>query len=249
MHAQSPALKRQYALATTVAGDTGAMEAAQKLRYEVFSREYGADLGASGGIDRDRFDPHCRHILVTDQASGAVIATTRILLGSDAARIGGFYSEDEFDLQRLKANPGVFAEMGRTCVHEDYRSSAALGMLWGGIARLMQEQQVNYIIGCASISMLDGGRKAWQVAERLQSEFMAEERFHTRPRRTLPHLASHDRSAPNVDIPPLIKAYMRLGARVCGPPCWDPSFRCADLLVLLEVEHLASSYVRRFMRQ
>lgn len=249
MKVQSPALKRQYALATTVAANAEAIEAAQKLRYEIFSREYGADLGASGGIDRDRFDPYCHHILVTDQETGEVIATTRILLGKDAAVTGGFYSEDEFDLQRLKANPGVFAEMGRTCVHEDYRASAALGMLWGGIARLLQQHDVDYIIGCASISMLDGGRKAWQVAQRLQGEYMADVCFRTQPRRTLPHLASHERLAPDVEIPPLIRAYMRLGARVCGPPCWDPSFRCADLLVLLEVERLAASYVRRFMRQ
>lgn len=248
MQAQRALATPARSLTASLAKDPAQILAAQRLRFAVFSEEYGADLGgASEAIDADRFDPHCDHIIVTNQKQ-EVVATTRILLGTTAAGIGGFYSEDEFTLTRLKRNPGHFAELGRTCVRADYRQSVALSMLWTAICQHLLKAKVDYLIGCASISMLDGGRKAWRVTEKLQAEHLAPAGFQVSPKRELPHIASAVLGDAAVEIPPLIKAYLRLGAVVCGPPCWDPAFRCADLLVLLEVKNLAARYARKYMR-
>ncbi|MFW5824171.1 MAG: GNAT family N-acetyltransferase [Marinobacter sp.] len=219
--------------------------AAQRLWYQVFSSEYGADLGSETELDQDRFDPWCEHFVVSDH-NGNVVATTRLLHGKVAAQIGGFYSEEEFDLDGLKRNPGLFAELGRTCIHSDYRSGAALSLLWTEVAQYLVRERIDYLLGCASISMLDGGYKAWRITQQVMQAHRADERFRVSPRRTLPHLASHSIQAGKVAIPPLIRTYIRMGARVCGEPCWDPAFRCADLLVLLEVDKLSARYARRY---
>ncbi len=235
-------------LTSDITRDPGLIEAAQRLRYQVFSEEYGSDLGAEvPGLDRDPYDALCDHLIVCDSDTGELVATTRILHEDAALRGGGFYSSGEFDLAALNRLPGTVAELGRTCVHPDYRNGATIALLWSAVAEYLLDRKVAYVIGCASISMADGGLKAWRIARQLQREYLADDQYRVRPRRELPHLthAADDNRA--VAIPPLIKAYMRLGAKVCGEPCWDPEFRCADLLVLLEVSNLAARYSRHFL--
>ncbi len=225
------------------------IEAAQRLRYRVFSEEYGSDLGAqTPGIDADEFDTVCDHLVVSDLDSGELVATTRILHQADTDTIGSFYSSGEFELSPLENLPGTIAELGRTCVHPDYRNGATISLLWSAVAEYLIERGVDYLIGCASISMSDGGLKAWRIARHLQDEYLAAPEHLVKPLRQMPHLThTRDNDRP-IDVPALIRAYMRLGARVCGEPCWDPDFRCADLLVLLEVSKLAGRYSRHFMR-
>ncbi|HAP52069.1 MAG: GNAT family N-acetyltransferase, partial [Marinobacter sp.] len=162
--------------------------------------------------------------------------------------VGGFYSAGEFDLSALERLPGTIAELGRTCVHPDYRNGATISLLWSAVAEYLVERGVDYMIGCASIGMSDGGLKAWRIARHLQTEYLADPAFLVKPLRAMPHLTHTRDSDRPVDVPALIRAYMRLGARVCGEPCWDPDFRCADLLVVLEVSKLAGRYSRHFMR-
>ncbi len=224
------------------------IEAAQRLRYRVFSEEYGSNLGAEvPGLDADDFDTVCDHLIVTDGDSGELVATTRILHQADIAAVDGFYSAGEFDLAALTQLPGAVAELGRTCVHPDYRNGATISLLWSAVAEYLVAHDVDYLIGCASISMADGGLKAWRIARHLQREYLADDGIRVTPRRELPHLTHTVDDDRPVDVPPLLKAYMRLGARVCGEPCWDPDFRCADLLVLLEVNNLAARYSRHFL--
>lgn len=225
------------------------IEAAQRLRYRVFSEEYGSDLGATTpGLDADSYDGACDHLVVTDVDTGELVATTRILHQDEAISVGGFYSRGEFDLTSLESLPGTLAELGRTCVHPDYRNGGTITLLWSAVAEYLIQRNVTHLIGCASISMADGGAKAWHVAQFLQQQHLSEPNCRVTPKRPLPHLA-HPESERSVDIPPLIRAYMRLGATVCGEPCWDPEFRCADMLVLLKVSNLAGRYSRHFMRR
>lgn len=237
-------------LTTLISRDPARLEAAQRLRYEVFSREYQSDLGAEvPGLDADHLDPHCDHLLVTDATTGELVATTRVLHQNSVEQAGGFYSAGEFDLANLRHLPGQMAELGRTCVHPDYRNGATISLLWSTVAEYLMSRKVDYLIGCASIGMSDGGLKAWRITQHLQRLYLTEPHLRVTPHRALPHLTdavSDDRS---VQVPALIRAYMRLGARVCGAPCWDPEFRCADLLVMLDVKHLAARYSRHFMRQ
>lgn len=224
------------------------IRAAQRLRYQVFSKEYGSDLGTqTPGIDADRFDDVCDHLMVTDTDTNELVATTRILHQDARADVGGFYSAEEFDITALENLPGTMAELGRTCVHPDYRNGGTISLLWTALASWLVSRKVNYLIGCASISMADGGSRAWRIAQDLQRQHLTAPDCRVTPRRALPHLANPDNNRKE-EIPGLIRAYMRLGAKVCGEPCWDPEFRCADMLVLLEVSKLANRYSRHFLR-
>lgn len=240
-------LKAARKLTTQATRNPDLVEAAQRLRFQVFSAEYGADLGAATpGIDSDHYDAFCDHLVVMDETSNTLIATTRVLHQTMAEKAGGFYSATEFDLERLLMNEGTIAEVGRTCVHPDYRSGAVISLLWAAIADYLVTRNVDYLIGCASIGMADGGLKAWRIARKLQREHLADPAYQVTPRRALPHLTQSVHEDKPVAVPPLIKAYMRLGAKVCGEPCWDPDFRCADLLVVLAVSELAERYSRHY---
>ncbi|NVD34657.1 GNAT family N-acetyltransferase [Marinobacter lutaoensis] len=249
MTAQTASVRQTArSLVTGITRDPALVEQAQRLRYQVFSAEYDSDLGASTpGLDADAFDALCDHLIVTDQRTGTLVATTRILPAERVPSVHQLYSAGEFDLSALAGLPGSLAELGRTCVHPEHRNGATIALLWSTLAEYLVQHRIDYLIGCASIGMSDGGHRAWRIANHLQETYLAGESFRVTPRRELPHLTQTTPPDRPVEVPPLIRAYMRLGARVCGAPCWDPEFRCADLLVLLEVEKLSARYSRHFM--
>lgn len=225
--------------------DPTALREAQALRYRIFSEECGARLDSPvEGLDLDEFDVHCEHLLVRDRDTGQVVATTRLLDSNGAVRAGGFYSEGEFHLVGLTHLRGPILEIGRTCVHADYRNGATIAVLWSGLAQLMNERNYSFLMGCASIGMGDGGIQAHAIMQRLRERYLSREWLNAVPR--LP-LADMDLPA-NVtaQIPPLLKAYMRLGAKICGEPCWDPAFNVADVFILLRREQLCPRYARHF---
>lgn len=219
----------------------------QRLRYEVFGVEMGAQVHAPGGLEQDRYDPFCQHLLVRDAGTGAVVSSTRILTRAGARRAGGFYAEGEFDLARLEGLSSQVIEIGRTCVHRDYRAGAAIGTLWAGLARFIEIHQVDHLIGCASVPMRDGGVQATAVMSEVRPRYLSPEAFRVAPLRSLPSVRVDDRVRPVV--PPLLKAYLRLGAWVCGEPCWDPDFGVADFFVMLDVDRLETRYVRHFLER
>ncbi|RMF12955.1 MAG: GNAT family N-acetyltransferase [Gammaproteobacteria bacterium] len=220
---------------------------AQRLRFQVFTEEFGARLDSPvPGLDLDTFDPHCDHLVVTDVHSGSVVATTRLLSDAGARAVGRFYSETEFDLSGFKAHAGRVLEIGRTCVHPAFRSGATLSLLWSGIAAYVLEHDYDQLIGCGSIPVNDGGATAWAITERLLASHRVEDALTVSPRRPLPRPA---RIPAHAGLPPLIKAYMRLGARIGGEPCHDPDFGCADLFIILRIEALAARYSRHFLKR
>src|SRR5450432_2956581 len=128
-----PRPESQRRLAVHLARGEAEISDAQRLRYRVFAEEMGARLpSAAQGIDRDMFDPWCDHLLVTEEDTGEVVGTYRILTGASAKNIGGFYSEQEFDLTRLNHLRDRAVEVGRSCVHPDYRSGGVIALLWSG---------------------------------------------------------------------------------------------------------------------
>jgi putative hemolysin len=219
---------------------------AQRLRWQVFAEEMGARLDTPhAGLDIDLYDKWCDHLLVRDGDSGEVVGTYRIL-GPDAARrVGSFYSDQEFDLTRLGNLRGRMVEVGRSCVHPAYRRGGVITLLWSGLAEYMQRGGHDYLIGCASIGMQDGGHNAAGVWHALKDTHLAPVEWQTHPRCPLP-LEGRGHDATPV-IPPLIKGYLRLGAWVCGAPAWDPDFNTADLLVLLSLQNLNPAYARHFL--
>ena len=222
-----------------------ALREAQALRYRVFSAEFDAKLnGAELGLDMDDYDIHCRHIGVRDLDSGELVATTRLLDHQAAAGLGRYYSEEEFALHGLAKLEGPVLEIGRTCVDVAYRNGATIAVLWGELAEVLNEGGYRYLMGCASISMQDGGIQAHAVMQRLRERYLCTEHLRAEPKHPLPQLDLPGNVI--AEMPPLLKAYMRLGAKICGEPCWDRDFQVADVFILLKRDELCPRYARHF---
>lgn len=219
-----------------------AIEDAQRLRYKVFAEELGARLG-QGGLDIDEFDAYCDHIVVRDEDSLRVVGTYRVLPPHQARAIGRLYSDQEFDLHRLQHLRPSLMEVGRSCVHRDYRSGPAIMLLWAGLAGYMKQHGYRYLMGCASVTLADGGALAAQLRRTLQAH-LTDSEYRAFPRLPFPH--ERIEPAANAELPPLLKGYLRAGAKVCGEPAWDPDFGSADFLVLLAAENLNPRYARHF---
>ena len=223
------------------------VQAAQRLRYQVFAEEMHAQLHSGmTGLDEDPFDAHCRHLIVRDRRSERVVACMRVLLDTEAKVAGSYYSETEFDLGGLISEPGRVMEIGRVCVHPEYRGGMAVSMLWNGVARFFQITEFSRIIGCASIPLVDNGANAWSAYALLAERHLAPENFRVKPKHPLP---PYEGELPQAKIPALVLAYMRLGAKICGEPCWDPDFNTADMVVVLNPAELRQRYARRFLKQ
>jgi putative hemolysin len=221
---------------------------AQRIRYKVFGEEMGAKLpSAELGLDIDRFDQFCDHLVVRDHSNDRVVGTYRILPPEQAVKAGSYYSETEFDLSRLTNLRDRMVEVGRSCVHPDYRDGATITQLWSGLADYIGKHSHEYLIGCASISMGDGGHYAASVYNKIHKLHAAPAEYRVFPHCRLP-LESLNQNL-EVIIPPLLKGYLRLGAYVAGEPAWDPDFNCADVFIMLPVSRLSARYAKHFLRK
>jgi putative hemolysin len=223
---------------------------AQKLRYDVFAGEMGARLNTTvAGYDIDLFDPYCEHLLVREQSTGQVIGTYRVLTPAQAKRVGSTYSDTEFDLTRLRVLRERMVELGRSCVHPDHRHGGVIMALWGALGEFMVRNQLDTMIGCASIPMLHNGVVSGDMAasiwRKVQETHMAPIEYHVRPRLPLP--VDRLRNDLDVEPPALIKGYLRLGAKVLGAPAWDPDFNAADLPILMRMADLHPRYRKHFL--
>ncbi|HTY04790.1 MAG TPA: GNAT family N-acyltransferase [Rhodocyclaceae bacterium] len=225
----------------------GEIEEAQRLRFKVFAEEMGARIPARApGIDADIYDPHCQHLIVRDEQSGKVVGTYRILTPDAARKVGSYYSDNEFDLTRLDhMRPGM-VEIGRSCIHQDYRTGAVIALLWGKLAEFMIRGGYRYLIGCASVGMADGGHNAANLFVQQLDDHLAPLEYRVFPRHALPF--ERLVTGQTAEVPPLLKGYLRAGAWICGDPAWDPDFNTADLPLLLPMERLNPRYAKHFMR-
>ncbi|WP_432155334.1 GNAT family N-acetyltransferase [Streptomyces sp. bgisy153] len=231
----------------TLARDEDDVRAAQRLRHDVFAGELGALLTTpQPGLDVDAFDAYCDHLLVRDTTTGQVVGTYRLLPPERAAVAGRLYSEGEFDLGPLAAIRPDLVEVGRSCVHPDHRDGAVIGLIWAGIARYMVDGGHEWLAGCCSLPLADGGALTAATWNRVRAKHLAPEEFRVRPR--LPWLPA-EASAPAApaELPALLRGYLRLGAWVCGEPAHDPDFGVADLYVLLSMRRVNARYLRHFL--
>ena len=234
-------------LSISLARNLHELREAQRLRFQVFAQEMGANVpGREQGIDCDIYDAFCDHLLVRDTVTNEVVGTYRILTGAQARRIGGFYSESEFDLTGLNELRDATMELGRSCVHQDYRSGAVIAMLWSGLCAYMVQHRHQYVMGCASIGLGDGGRTAASVYRKLRQTCFSPMEYRVYPRHEL--RIEETGCVEDVPLPPLIKGYVRVGAYVCGAPARDPDFNTADLLMLLPLVRMEPRYSRHFLK-
>lgn len=238
----------QLNLVAEIASTEAQVRESQRLRFRVFADEMGAKVPAvAAGLDSDGFDPYCHHLLVRDTRTGEVVGSTRILTDTQSRLSGGFYSESEFDLRPVLALTGRMIEIGRTCIHPHYRNGSAISVLWSTLGRFMSIHRVDYLIGCASIGLKDGGHEVQAIMTQIQQgDHFAPHHLRVTPHQPLEMPPSRDTLSYS-SIPPLLKAYLRLGAWICGEPSEDKAFNVADLLILLEVDRLSPRYGRHFL--
>lgn len=231
---------------TRLARNTADVRAAQALRYQVFNLELNEGLNQSHltGWDEDRFDSVCDHLIVEHWPSGQIVGTYRLQTGRKAAAHFGYYCAQEFEFDVFEPLRAGMVELGRACVHRQHRHLVVLGLLWKGIADYVQRHGARYLFGCSSITSQDPAVGASAYAD-LCRKHLAEPRWRTRP---LPHYdcSLSQLAAESVAIPKLLRAYLTLGAKICGPPALDREFKTIDFLTFLDLETLPPLARQRF---
>jgi len=220
----------------------------QRLRYKVFIEAMGLSaLANAEGLDSDEFDAYCDHLIVRDTKTLRVVGTYRVMSPHGARRMGRYYSEQEFDLSRLDNLRSSIAEAGRACIDPDYRSGSVIMLLWAGLAAFMRRERCDYLMGCASVSLSDGGHNAAALYHALDQNSFAPAEYRVTPHVPFP---VYERESGHVaQMPPLLKGYLRSGAWVCGDPAWDPDFHSADFFLLLPLSKLDGRYARHYLKE
>jgi putative hemolysin len=225
------------------------VRAAQALRFEVFNLELneGLERAYVTGLDEDPFDAVCDHLLVEHLPSGQIVGTYRMQSGATAAGSLGYYCAREFDFRVFEPARGQIIELGRACVHRQHRNLIVLGSLWKGIADYASECDGHYLLGCSSLTSQDAAVGASAYAD-LCRKHLAEPQWRTRPvppfECSLMQLAAEP-----VPIPKLLRAYLALGAKICGPPAFDREFKTIDFLTLLDIQALPAAARLRFFQE
>jgi putative hemolysin len=233
--------------ASRLARDAGEVRAAQALRFTVFNLELNEGLAESHatGLDADPFDEACDHLLVEHAPTREIVGTYRLQTGLTAAANLGYYSEQEFEFAPFEAIRGELVELGRACVHQQHRNLVVLGLLWKGIAGYARERGGRYLCGCSSITSQEPAVGASAYSE-LCRKHLAAAQWRTKPLPAfdcpLEQLAEEPPK-----IPKLLRAYLSLGAKICGPPALDRRFKTIDFLTLLDLHALPPLVRARFL--
>lgn len=222
------------------------LRAAQRLRYDVFVRELGGGgemVDHAEGLERDQFDPYFDHMLAYDDATGEVVGVYRLLPGDRVAEVGRFYSEDEYDLTVLKNSGRKLLELGRSCLHPDYRGGTAMYHLWNGLAKYVSEREIEVLFGVASFHGTDVKHLA-QPLSMLHHNHLAPPELRVRAQpgvfqnMNLVPKDALDRRSAMLQVPALIKAYLRLGGFVGEGAFIDHAFNTTDVCLILDTTRM-----------
>jgi len=223
------------------------IEQAYQLRQTVFSQAFNQQINTNEpSLDKDRFDDACHHLIVKEPVTNRIVAYSRIITSEIAQLHHGFYTASEFDLSAIIDPQKRYMEIGRTCVSDDHRTGSAIALLWGQIGKFMLEHKIDCLIGCASIPFTHGSRQTLAVIDYLRSRYFTDASLRAMPKHALPALKTNLEG--KAFVPPLLKAYLRMGCKVCGEAHWDKAFNSADVLVLLEKENINMRYMKHFLR-
>jgi len=219
-----------------------------RLRFLVFNLELneGLESAYKTGYDTDEFDPVCDHLIVEHLPTGQVIATYRMQTGKTAAANLGYYSEREFDFTPYEAIRESVVEVGRAAILKQHRSFEVLNLLWKGIGVYARRHSGRYLVGCSSLTSQNPA--AGIELFRQLGPFLAAPKWHTKPQ---PGFALDspfaEFAACSITTPRLLRAYLNLGARICGEPALDHEFKTIDFLTLLDLESLSPVARSRFL--
>jgi putative hemolysin len=246
-----------WRLSTSWAASEAEVRAAQRLRYAIFAGEMKARLtpppGTAPGCDADRFDTYCDHLLVhivdpLGMEPARLVGTYRVLRPDGARRAGGYYTESEFDLAPLRPLLHSAVELGRACVDPAWRTGGVIMALWSELGSYMLRHRLDTMFGCASIGASDGGMQARRIWRHVSNGHLAAPEWQVRALRPLAGLDEAATPESRLrDLPPLLKGYLRCGARVLGPPSLDPQFNTADLPIMLRLDEMSARYRKQFL--
>ncbi|HEX6881118.1 MAG TPA: GNAT family N-acyltransferase [Terriglobales bacterium] len=249
-HIAPPATSRQLATCGSyralVASTDEERAAIYRLRFQVFNLELNEGLEASflTGEDRDEFDAVCEHLYVQHQITGEIVGTYRVQSGPTAAKKLGYYSGREFVLTPFEPIRAQVLELGRACIDSEHRSFEVLNLLWRGLAMVAQDIGARYLLGCSSLTSQDPG-EGWSVYEQLKS-FQSDPELQTvaQPEFYMPPAEAKE----GTKVPRLLRAYLSVGAHICGTPGLDREFKTIDFLTLLDFEKISPAARARFLR-
>ncbi|MHA6261836.1 l-ornithine N(alpha)-acyltransferase [Arenibacterium sp. CAU 1754] len=242
------------AFSVKIARSQDDLRAAQRLRYDVFVRELGgggALVDDLSGLERDQFDPFVDHMLLTDDTTGAVVGVYRLLRQEQARQAGRFYSETEYDLAPLLDSGRRLLELGRSCLHRDYRGGMAMFHLWNALADYVDEHDIDILFGVASFHGTDVDALA-QPLSLLHDRHLAPAELRVRAveghyqRMNLIDPSTLDRKAAMLQVPALIKAYLRLGGFVGDGAYVDHAFNTTDICLILDTKMMNSKQKRLY---
>jgi putative hemolysin len=235
--------------------DPSLIEAAQRLRYDVFSSTPGFALPGAGTeqIDIDRFDEYCDHLLVRDDDTGDLVGCYRMLAPAGATAAGGLYTATEFDVRAFDPLRPSLVEMGRAVVRDGHRNGGVVLLMWAGILAYLDRYGYDYVTGCVSVPIgeSDGempGSQLRGVRDFILSRHAAPPQYRVhpyRPVRVNGRAIDDIPAPPRPAVPPLMRGYLRLGAQVCGEPAHDPDIGVGDFCVLLDKRRADTRYLKR----
>ncbi|MFK7876522.1 MAG: GNAT family N-acetyltransferase [Paracoccaceae bacterium] len=243
---------QQNRLCAELARSDQDMESAFSLRYQVFISELGGDgrgVDHVHQLEQDMFDAHADHLILRDKQNNAVVATTRLMRPEHVVQTGGYYSDTEYDLNPLLHTGRNLLEIGRTCVHRDFRNTGALLHLWAGLAAYVDMHGSEILFGVASLKGTDIPRLAAPLSL-LHHRHAAAQSLQPRARIHQPmDLIAEtdlDRKAAMIALPPLIKSYLRMGGQVGDGAFVDHQFNCTDICMVMDTAQLSKKAVRRY---
>ncbi len=211
--------------------------AAYRLRFRVFNLELqeGLDSAFTTGEDHDEFDAVCDHVIAEEWRTGSVVGTYRLQTGRNAAHHLGYYSAREFDFSPYQHLRDEMVELGRACIHPDYRKYEVLMLLWKTVTRYVRDHGGRYLIGCSSLSSQDA-QVGSAMYHKLKPSLVPE---HLRTQPTANYAFMLPEPAVKADPPKLLRTYLALGAAICGPPALDREFKTIDFLTLMDLNSLS----------
>jgi L-ornithine Nalpha-acyltransferase len=228
------------------------LEKALNLRYEVFYKET-LNKDNFSRTDIDKFDSICDHLIILDKKHNTVVGTYRFISSTFSDK---FYSETEFSIDQVKNAEGIKLELGRACVHRNYRNGIGIALLWKGLSEYFRKINAKYLFGCSSIGTTNTVEISL-IYKYIKELYLSPDNFRVFPNEKHRikeldyYLNAFDKFAIKTEsiedfIPPLLKSYLKAGSVICGEPAIDNKFKCADFFTVLDLEALSKSFEKRY---
>ncbi len=232
--------------ATRLADGKSDLIAAQRLRYDVFVTELGGDgdlVDHDAKLEQDEFDPVFDHLLLLDEArdTDQVVGVYRLLRDDQMPRIGRFYSDSEYDLSALIASGRKLLELGRSCLHQDYRGGAGMMLLWQALAEYVTQHKIEILFGTASFHGTSIETLKHPLSNLHHKHLISPDlRVKSRTYQSMNLLdeAEVDRRRAVLETPALIKAYLRLGGAVGDGAFVDHKFNTTDVCLVMDTARM-----------